>query len=196
MGKMNKIIFTIASDLINNTDDLQIVEGEMYIIASKNNDFVEEVFGNTEENVALINCMFSGSNKNYKKNKFYEEKYNSSMENLARGYDVFSNLKIGDVVSFANSIQLSIIKELSSSDLIVVEFTGLGWDSITETVKLAKEYIKSNKNKAILFFQGDTDKYTFPTLILEKIEQEQFDLQEWVKRYGSPADNFEFKAKI
>ncbi|NJO90112.1 MAG: hypothetical protein HC831_15065 [Chloroflexia bacterium] len=81
-------------------------------------------------------------------------------------------------------------------DILVVGLVGLDWDGIDKAIKVARKCIDNNKHKAILLFQSNTDKYLFPSLILEKIGQTQFDFQHWVKKYGKPIDSSEFKIKL
>ncbi|NJO90111.1 MAG: hypothetical protein HC831_15060 [Chloroflexia bacterium] len=88
MENTTETIFTITSDLVNSTIDPRIIKGDLYIVASKENGFIEDVFGNAEENIAVINCMFSKNNKNYK-TIFFEKEYNSTLNDLINGYDGF-----------------------------------------------------------------------------------------------------------
>ena len=179
-----------------NLEPLILERGQVYVLASGKDNFVEYISENVKNKVIVINYPLSKRNPYYCNNKFYEKKFSKDLRNTTKKYSIFFDLDIGDIINFTDSNLLTLITESNDVDLIILGLSGLDWSGIEKTFKLALKFIESNINKSILLFQGNTDQFQFPAKVLEKVGHGHLSFKEWINCHGKSYSEDKFKLKI
>ena len=180
------------------TKSFKVAKGSVYIMLFGAAE--ELVFKLTEEipteNISLVN--YGGMSKQIPKwtNTYYQKTLKANKKEFVTYCRNFYHLNIGRIISFTDSIILSMIEELSYKNLVFVGLGGLDWNGIEKIYRVAEMLVGMNKDKSIVFIQGNTNEITFPEFVLSELTGKDIDIREWMFKTGMKNNNVEFGLKL
>lgn len=193
--------FLLSCESVNigdsKTKPFKIAKGSVYIMlfGMIKELIVSLVEGIPTENLSIVNCEVMSKQIPKWTNIYYQKTLKSNEKEFITYCNNVYHLHIGRIVSFTDSIILSMIGEFRNKSIVFVGLTGLDWNGLEKIYRVAEMLTGMNKDKSIVFIQGNTIDITFPEFVWLELTEECIDIREWILKTGIRNDTVKFSLK-
>ncbi len=137
---------------------------------------------------------FKALNHRGSANHFYDQPVDQQAKTLASEANI--NLPNNENINFRNSLILSLYSAIRSNDNVLLDLSGTSYESAQDIIEVGLNITTNNKEKTVIYFQGNTYKYNFPDFaFLTFKEQDNFSFKDWISKVGINNERPSFSLK-